>query len=216
MEDINKYIRTLRRDFSGEPLDKKNVAKEPHLQFEAWFIEAVKAEVHEPNAFLLSTVSETNRPSARVMLLRDYSAQGFSFFTNYKSKKSKEIFVNPYVCFTFFWPELARQVRIEGKLEKLDEKESESYFNSRPRLSRIGAWSSPQSQEIEDRQTLENIVAEFDKKYPTEDVPRPDFWGGYLLKPDYFEFWQGRESRLHDRVYYKLVNGAWKIGRLAP
>ena len=216
MEDMNKYLRELRKDFSGEQLDESQVAKEPFLQFDHWFREAIKSAVNEPNAMTLSTIGENGRPSSRVVLLREYDQRGFAFFTNYESKKSKELLRNPFACLNFFWPELERQIRIEGMVSVHTKEASDNYFNSRPRSSRIGAWSSPQSSELANRTQLENLVTDFDKKYPTEDVPRPEFWGGFLLKPDYFEFWQGRPSRLHDRVYYREENHSWKIGRLAP
>jgi pyridoxamine 5'-phosphate oxidase len=149
-------------------------------------------------------------------LLREYGANGFAFFTNYNSRKSKDLKENSFAAMTFFWPELERQIRIEGKVERHSDQASDNYFNSRPRTSRIGAWSSPQSDEIADRNSLEKLVTEFDHKYPTEEVPRPEFWGGFILKPDYFEFWQGRQSRLHDRIVYKKEVNGWKIVRLAP
>ena len=216
MEDINKYLRELRNDFSGEPLDENQAAREPFLQFDLWFKEAIKSGVNEPNAMTLSTIGENGRPSSRIVLLREYDQRGFAFFTNYQSKKAKELFQNPFACLNFFWPELERQVRIEGKVSMHSKEASDNYFNSRPRSSRIGAWSSPQSSELADRAALENLVTTFDKKYPTEHVPRPEFWGGFLLQADYFEFWQGRPSRLHDRIYYRHEQTDWKVGRLAP
>jgi pyridoxamine 5'-phosphate oxidase len=216
MEDFSKYIKELRKDFSGEALEEKAVNPNPVLQFDFWFKEVVKAEATEPNAMTLSTVHD-GRPSARIVLLREFGEQGFAFFTNYNSRKGKELFENPFACLTFFWPELERQVRIEGKVQVHSKEASDNYFNSRPRSSRIGAWSSPQSSVIKNREELENLVTDFDKKYPTEQVPRPEFWGGFILKPDYFEFWQGRPSRLHDRICYsKVENENWKIERLAP
>lgn len=215
MEDFSKYIKELRKDFSGELLDENAVNKNPSQQFDLWFQEAVKANAHEPNAMVLSTVHE-GRPSARVVLLREFGDEGFSFFTNYTSRKGQELSENPYACLTFFWPELERQVRIEGKVQLKSKEASDAYFNSRPRNSRIGAWSSPQSKVIKNRDELENLVSDFDKKYPTENVPRPDHWGGYVLVADYFEFWQGRPSRLHDRIRYTKGESSWKIERLAP
>jgi pyridoxamine 5'-phosphate oxidase len=217
MEDINKYIRDLRKDFSGEPLEEKSVFGNPVKQFEHWFKEAVSAKVNEPNAMVISTVSNNNKPSARVVLLREFSENGFAFFTNYTSKKAEEIQQNPNACLTFFWPELERQVRIEGKVQRHNNTASDNYFHSRPKSSRVGAWSSPQSKKISGRKELEDLVTEFDKKYQEEFVPRPDFWGGYLLLPDYFEFWQGRPSRLHDRIVFeRKENNNWELYRLAP
>jgi pyridoxamine 5'-phosphate oxidase len=216
MEDINKFVRELRKDFSGEPLDENQVNPNPLFQFEHWFKEAVKAEVNEPNAMVLSTVDEKNKPSARVVLLREFTEVGMAFFTNYTSRKAESLAKNPQACLTFFWPELERQIRIEGVVTMHSSEASDNYFHSRPRQSRIGAWSSPQSKKIADRNELENLVTSFDKKYTEEIVPRPDFWGGYLLKPDYYEFWQGRPSRLHDRIIYEKKEGSWEISRLAP
>ncbi|MFL5753296.1 MAG: pyridoxamine 5'-phosphate oxidase [Bacteroidia bacterium] len=215
MEDFSKYIKELRKDFSGELLDEHEVSENPVIQFELWFKEAIKANANEPNAMVLSTASH-NKPSARVVLLREYGDKGFSFFTNYNSRKGKDLSENPFACLTFFWPELERQIRIEGIAEVNTKEASDNYFNSRPRNSRIGAWSSPQSKVIRNREELEKLVSDFNKKYPGENVPRPEHWGGYILKPTYFEFWQGRPSRLHDRICYTLENGKWKIERLAP
>jgi pyridoxamine 5'-phosphate oxidase len=215
MEDFSKYIKELRKDFSGELLDENAVAKNPVTQFDLWFKEAVKANANEPNAMVVST-AHNNKPSARIVLLREYGDNGFAFFTNYQSRKGKDLSENPNACLTFFWPELERQVRIEGKTIVNTKEASDNYFNSRPRNSRIGAWSSPQSKVIKNREELEKLVTDFDKKYPDENVPRPEHWGGYLVKPEYFEFWQGRPSRLHDRICYTLENGKWKIERLAP
>lgn len=216
MEDINKYIKELRKDFTGEPLNEIDVKKNPIEQFDQWFKAAVKANANEPNATVFGTVDENGKPSGRVVLLREYSSKGFAIFTNYNSRKAKNIEKNELACFTFFWPELERQIRIEGKIIIQSKEASDSYFKSRPRNSRIGAWSSPQSAELKNREELEISVEEFNKKYPNEEVPRPEFWGGYLLVPDYFEFWQGRENRLHDRIYYSKNNEQWQIGRLAP
>lgn len=197
-------------------LSKKDVDRNPILQFERWYNEAFSSKVMEANAMTLSTVDKENKPHSRVVLLRDVNENGFVFFTNYNSAKGHELMHNPNAALLFFWPELERQIRIEGKVEKLDNKRSDEYFNSRPKESRIGAWASPQSREIENRQALEKIVADKKEFFDQNILDRPGFWGGYILKPGSIEFWQGRPSRLHDRIKY-LKNGSdWKILRLAP
>ena len=217
MEDLNKYIRELRHDFSQMQLNESDVSADPCQQFEKWFAQAVKSEVNEPNACVLSTATKEGRPSGRVVLFREFKDNKFGLFTNYNSRKGKELNENPFACLTFFWPELERQIRIEGIVEKSTKETSDNYFYSRPRTSRIGAWSSPQSNVLKDRTELEHLVTSFDQRYPTEDVPRPEFWGGYQLKVNYYEFWQGRPSRLHDRISYTIQKeGTWKIERLAP
>ncbi len=217
MEDLNKYIRDLRHDFSQMQLNEEDMSHDPSLQFEKWFAQAVKSAVNEPNACVLSTATKEGKPSGRVVLFREFKDNQFGLFTNYNSRKGKELQENPFACLTFFWPELERQIRIEGLVEKSTQEASDKYFYSRPRTSRIGAWSSPQSNILKNREELEHLVTGFDKRYPDEDVPRPEFWGGYLLKVNYYEFWQGRPSRLHDRISYTLQEeGTWKIERLAP
>lgn len=216
MEDLRKYINTLRHDFSRERLDEKDVDKHPVTQFSKWFREAVDAKVNEPNAMTVSTVSPAGKPSSRILLLRNFDENGFVFYTNYKSRKGEEIAENPNAALLFFWPELERQVRIEGVLVKQTPEESDLYFNSRPRTSKLGAWTSSQSKVISSRKVLDEEYEKLSAKYPDEHVPRPDYWGGYILKPEAVEFWQGRPSRLHDRILYTLENGSWKIERLAP
>lgn len=216
MEDLRLYINSLRHDFSKQTLDEKEVDKDPVLQFEKWFKEAVEAKVNEPNAMNVCTATKEGKPSARILLLRNFSEEGFVFYTNYTSRKGKEIDENPLCSLLFFWPELERQVRIEGGLKKQSSKESDLYFQTRPRTSKLGAWSSPQSKVVESREVLDNTFAANSDKYPDATVPRPEFWGGYILKPDSLEFWQGRPSRMHDRVLYTKENGVWVIARLAP
>jgi pyridoxamine 5'-phosphate oxidase len=175
------------------------------------------AELIEPYAMTLSTVNKENRPSARVVLLRDLSTGGFTFFTNYLSRKGHDIAVNPFAALNFFWPDLERQIRIEGKIVTLAAADSDAYFASRPRGSQIGAWSSPQSELIESRELLEQNVEQFTQQFEGKEVARPAHWGGYCLIPDYIEFWQGRESRLHDRIcYFQHSDGSWVRSRLAP
>jgi pyridoxamine 5'-phosphate oxidase len=217
-------IADLREDYRLKSLDFTDVTSHPFPQFDTWFQEAVAAQILEPNAMVLATVAD-GKPSARVVLLKGLTTEGFVFFTNYTSRKGIELAANPYAALCFNWLDLQRQVRIEGIVEKISEAESDAYFNSRPFGSRIGAWASPQSQIIPNRSILEENVLELTKKYEkrgadTEgvlEVPRPSHWGGYILLPTLIEFWQGRSSRLHDRIcYQKTENGAWEMVRLAP
>ncbi|CAN5902469.1 pyridoxamine 5'-phosphate oxidase [soil metagenome] len=216
MENLLEYLHKLRHDFSKMSLDESMVDADPVKQFDAWFRAAVEGKVNEPNAMVLSTVDENSRPSSRVLFVRNYDEKGFVFYTNYRSRKAKSIEKNTNGALLFFWPELERQVRIEGKLLKQTAEESDRYFNSRPRGSQLGAWTSPQSEIIADRKVLEDELAEIEKKFGGKDIPRPEWWGGYLLVPDRIEFWQGRPSRLHDRICYVKENDHWKIVRLAP
>ena len=210
-------LASIRNDYLQKSLSKNDVAVNPLDQFEHWFEEATAAEINEPTAMNLSTVSENGRPSGRIVLLKGINDSSFQFYTNYESQKAHDLALNPFAALTFFWPELERQIRIEGKVEKLSESTSESYFSSRPWESQIGAWASPQSQVIEDRDILEENFQKVKEKYEGREVPRPSNWGGYQLVPDRFEFWQGRSSRLHDRIIYRLSNdGEWIIERLAP
>ncbi|MGH2622857.1 MAG: pyridoxamine 5'-phosphate oxidase [Sphingobacterium sp.] len=212
-----KEIAAIREDYSKSHLSKADVLSNPLEQFSKWFQEALTSEVTEPTAMVLSTVSEKGFPSSRVVLLKDIRKNGLSFFTNYTSKKAKEIIHNPSVSILFFWPELQRQIRIEGQVEKLPAADSDEYFASRPRNSQIGAIASPQSQEIKDREVLENQVNILSEKFKEgQNIPRPNFWGGFLVKPVRYEFWQGRSSRLHDRIIYEMENNNWIIKRIAP
>lgn len=216
MEDLRLYINTLRHDFAKQTLDKKDVNTNPVLQFEKWFKEAVEAKVNEPNAMTVATATADGKPSARIVLLRNFDETGFVFYTNYTSRKGGEILKNPYATLLFFWPELERQVRIEGKLKKQSAEESDKYFNSRPRESKLGAWTSEQSRVVASRKALDEEYEKVSQKYPGENVPRPIYWGGYILEPTAIEFWQGRPSRLHDRLFYTKEKESWKIERLAP
>jgi pyridoxamine 5'-phosphate oxidase len=217
MSSIKEHIRILRNDFSAGALDESHVSSSPIIQFEKWMEQAVEANVMEPNAMTLATASEDGLVDARIVLLRDFDENGLSFFTNYKSIKGREVRLNKKVCLNFFWPELQRQVRVRGVAEKLPAKDSDKYFASRPRQSQIAAWASHQSEMLNDRAELDNRYAEFEKKYKDKKVPRPPHWGGYRVKPVYFEFWQGRMSRLHDRIIYQRSrNGRWTIQRLNP
>jgi pyridoxamine 5'-phosphate oxidase len=207
----------LRKEYLLATLDVSNVHYDPVKQFEKWFDESLQAAVAEPTAMHLSTVNSEGKPSGRIVLLKGIQSNKFQFYTNYQSKKGKELDENPVCALTFFWPDIERQIRIEGVVERVDQKTSEEYFQSRPRGSQIGAWSSPQSSIIKDRRILEQRVLQIEKKFENEKVlPKPNQWGGYQVDPLMIEFWQGRASRLHDRIQYVKVDGVWKIYRLAP
>ncbi len=210
-------LQNLREDYTGVELSENSTKANPILQFEKWFDEALAANVPERNAMTLATATHDGRPSARIVLLKGFSEAGFSFYTNYLSRKGKEITKNPLGALTFFWPGMERQIRIEGTIEKLSKEQSEKYFHSRPKNSQIGAVVSPQSQEIGSREEIEKKWNELAAEYEDGEVPKPSFWGGYILKPRLIEFWQGRPSRLHDRILYKKIdNKNWKKVRLAP
>jgi pyridoxamine 5'-phosphate oxidase len=209
------FLNESRREYTKYEFDKEMAIESPFKQFEDWFEFAKKNAVFEPNAVHVSTVSNDNKPKNRVVLLKSFDQNGFFFFTNYNSNKSKEIDFNPNVCLTFFWPNIERQVRIEGFAKKVSEKISDDYFNTRPRDSQLSAWASNQSGVIENRQKLDDSLTYFKEKFPTI-VPRPTHWGGFCVIPNYFEFWQGRANRYHDRITYKLTNNNWNINRLCP
>lgn len=210
-------LANIRKDYRKATLDVSSVDKDPFRQFEKWFGEALQSEVMEPNAMNLSTVNEHGRPSSRIVLLKGMENQRFVFYTNYQSKKGKELENNPACALTFFWPELERQVRVEGIASRVDPGLSNVYFQSRPRESQMGAWASPQSVMIESRSILEQRFQEMEKKFKGLTVlPRPYQWGGYQIDPFEIEFWQGGPGRLHDRVQYVRVDNIWKIYRLAP
>ena len=210
-------IENLRQEYRSASLTEKEVAADPISQFAKWFAEALDGGLYEPNAMTLATATHDGKPSARTMLLKGFDKTGFTFYTNYLSRKGKEISKNPAACIVFFWPELERQVRIEGTLEKVSKEESEKYFQSRPKESQLGAIASQQSQVIPSRDTLENTWKELIEKFADKEVPKPAYWGGYVLKPQIVEFWQGRPGRLHDRIVYKRSDkSSWKIVRIAP
>lgn len=211
----NKKLAEIRGKYTENELNKSNVEKDPFTQFSLWMDEVLKKKIIEPNAMILSTSDENNFPSSRVVLLKEIKEGGFIFYTNYESKKGHDLSVNPRAALLFFWRELGRQIRISGNVSKTTKEESENYFSSRPFESRISAWASKQSSIIPDRKFLQNKFNEMKIRY-SEKVPLPDFWGGYKLLPDRFEFWQGRENRLHDRIVYSKDKGKWKIVRLSP
>lgn len=208
-------IFSIRKDYTLKSLDIQDVNQNPIVQFKDWFGEAINSNVLEVNAMTLSTMGLDGFPNGRIVLLKDVD-HGFVFFTNYESQKGKEIESLDKGSLTFFWPELERQVRIQGKIEKVLEKESDAYFFSRPLASQIGAWASPQSKVINSREELTSMEEKLSLKFSQEKISRPIHWGGYRLLPSKIEFWQGRASRLHDRIAYKLENNSWQIARLAP
>ena len=213
---MSKNIADIRKSYSKKKLTEKKIEKEPLKQFSKWWKQAVASGIDEVNAMTLATVTPKNTPSARIVLLKGYDEKGFVFFSNYLSDKGKELSNNPTAALVFFWKELERQVRIEGVVEKVSEQESDEYFNSRPASSRIGAWASHQSAIIEYRQVIEQNVEKYTEAFGGDNIPRPDHWGGYRVMPTLIEFWQGRSSRLHDRIQYRKVEQAWIKERLAP
>jgi len=214
---IEENIKKSRRDYSGQLFNESMVDPDPFKQFEKWLEDAVKAEISDPHAMVVATVSQERKPSARVVLLRGFDKDGFVFYTNYRSRKGNNILQNPNVAAVFYWNELDRQVRIEGTGEKVDAKSSDDYFHSRPRNSQLAAWASNQSEVIPDRAKLDELFREYEKKFDDRPVPRPENWGGFRIKPVSYEFWQGRPNRLHDRISYVIDNlGKWEIRRLAP
>lgn len=216
MDELSQMLANLRREYVSEPLTEDSVKEDPVEQFRFWFDEALRAEQPDPEAMTLSTATREGIVSARIVLLKGFDQSGFVFYTNYQSQKSRELVDNPRAAMTFYWPALNRQIRIEGTTEKVSQQESEEYFLTRPRGSQIGAWTSPQSEEIPDRETLERKLAEMEERFKDQSIPCPLFWGGFRLKPVLFEFWQGRESRLHDRILYRWQDEIWQISRLAP
>ncbi|MDF2450415.1 MAG: pyridoxamine 5-phosphate oxidase [Bacteroidota bacterium] len=218
MSHVNQHISQLREDFMKGELSEKTLYKSPDLQFEQWMNDAISAKVTEVPACNLATVDSQNKPSSRIVYLREFGDNNFFFYTNYESRKAKDISENPHVCLTFFWPELERQIRIEGIVfAKADKEKSDAYFNARPRDSKIGAWSSPQSRVLQNREVLDTFIDINSNTFHNKEIPRPDFWGGYHIKANYYEFWQGRKNRLHDRICFTLGdNQTWKIERLAP
>jgi pyridoxamine 5'-phosphate oxidase len=205
----------LRKEYTRETLDESQVDRDPFAQFGLWMEEAIRAQALEPTAMTLSTIDARGRPSGRIVLLKGADPNGFVFFTNYESRKGRDLAAHPVAALTFLWKELERQLRIEGRVQKVSQEESRAYYDTRPLGSRIGAWASPQSEAIESRAWLEQRWDASTREHG-DKPPLPPHWGGYRVLPDHFEFWQGRASRLHDRIAYDRVGGAWKISRLAP
>jgi len=213
---MKKKYDAIRNEYQNKKLNKKDVHADPFQQFVQWMDEAIKAEIKEPTAMSLATTGKNLLPTNRIVLLKEIQNQGFIFFTNYESKKGYQLAENPYGSLLFFWPELERQIRIQGRIEKTSKEISDNYYLTRPAKRRIGAWASPQSQEIPHRKYLEELQTEYEKKFEGKPPQRPDNWGGFILMPYTFEFWQGRPNRLHDRIEYYLDDCDWKLRRLAP
>lgn len=217
IETTKSRLAALRREYQLRGLGENEVAADPFAQFQTWFATALTAQLPEPNAMTLATATPDGRPSARIVLLKGFDTDGFVFYSNYLSRKGRELDANPFAALVFYWPELERQVRIEGPVERLSAHESDVYFQSRPLGSRLGAIASAQSAVIPDRAAVEHRLAELEAEYSDSEPPRPDHWGGYRVRPDTLEFWQGRPNRLHDRLRYRLSgDGSWIIERLSP
>lgn len=212
----NKQIAGLRKIYSKKSLSEDSVLPDPHEQFNLWINEALNSGIDEPNAMTLATSSKDGIPGLRTVLLKGISSDGYVFYTNYQSKKAKDLEENPKAAIMFLWKELERQLIVTGSVEKVSRAESLDYFNSRPRESKIGSWSSVQSSEIPDRKSIEDQFESYSKKFDGKEIPLPDFWGGFKLIPERYEFWQGRENRLHDRICYLKEAEKWKIVRLSP
>lgn len=215
MSELKKHLKHTRVQYDKGILAENHLDADPISQFEIWMQEAIQSGMADPNAMDLCTV-HLGKPSSRIVLLKEVDKRGFVFFTNYLSRKGFEMEKNPHVCLNFFWPALVRQVRIEGVISHVSPEESDEYFMSRPRESQIGAWASDQSQRLESRQVLEDRVKELMDKFEGQSIPRPPHWGGYLVRPERIEFWQGRLNRLHDRFVYELEDGNWSVFRLFP
>jgi pyridoxamine 5'-phosphate oxidase len=214
---VTTDLESIRKDYRLQSLLEKDVDPDPIKQFEIWWHQVIQSGIDEPNAMTLATSTALGKPSARIVLLKAIKDNGFIFFSNYDSRKGKQINDNPFVSLVFFWKELERQVRIEGEIKKTGIQESDEYFSKRPVESRIGAWSSSQSEVIESREILEKNAADYTNKFDSQNIPRPPYWGGYMVNPTLIEFWQGRPGRLHDRLQYTIgEKNTWKIERLAP
>ena len=210
------HVARLREENTRAGFRESDADPNPIEQFRGWFGEALAADLHEPNAMTLATATPDGRPSARVVLLKGFDERGFVFYTNYEGRKARELEVNPHCALVFYWGELERQVRVEGRVSRVPDEESDAYFAGRPQGSQLGAWASEQSRPVRDRGALEERLRELEGEYEGREVPRPPFWGGYRVEPETIEFWQGRENRLHDRLRYRRSTGGWKIERLQP
>lgn len=212
----NANIEDIRREYVWEELLEENVYENPIDQFKVWFDHALLSDIPDPNAMSLATATKEGKPSVRIVLLKGFDKEGFRFFSNYKSRKGRELKENPNASLCLFWSELERQVRLEGTVRTMSRNESETYFRKRPLLSQLGALASNQSEEVKSREKLEQRFEELKEKYKDEPIPMPESWGGYRLKPSSVEFWQGRRGRLHDRLLYEYVSGSWVVKRLSP
>ena len=210
------HVARLREEYTRAGLREADADPDPIEQFRGWFGEALAADLHEPNAMTLATATPDGRPSARVVLLKGFDERGFVCYTNYEGRKGRELEANPRAALVFYWGELERQVRVEGRVSRVSDGESDAYFSGRPRGSQLGALASEQSRPVRDRGALERRLREVEGEYEGREVPRPAFWGGYRIEPETIEFWQGRENRLHDRLRYSRSEGGWKIERLQP
>lgn len=213
---LTQNLADLRQHYTKGGLEEHQIPDSPFILFNEWFLQAGELGVLEPNAMVISTVSADNKPSSRVVLLKGIEDGGFIFYTNYESRKGKELEHNPYISVLFYWPEAERQIRIEGKVSKISTETSKAYFVSRPRESQLGAWASAQSSIIQGRHSIEESYQHYLDQYEGKEIPLPDFWGGYIIHPSSFEFWQGRPSRLHDRMKYNKQQDSWHIVRLSP
>jgi len=216
LEEVRNYINHIRREMMGKPLSRADLNENPLEQFAQWMEEAVNAQILDPYAMCLSTVNAAGHPSSRIVYWRDVESGGFVFYTNYNSRKGIEIAANPYVALNFHWSELDRQIRIEGPIRKVSQENSDAYWATRPRESRIGAWASAQSSIVSSPEQLQNSVKELEAKFGDGEVPRPTHWGGYVVEPVRIEFWQGRPSRLHDRFVYLKSGDDWAMEQLSP
>lgn len=216
LKEVKNYLNTKRRDFANRPFTENMAADDPFKQYALWFDEAVSSQLLDPYAACLSTSEKGGQPSSRMVYIRDVINEGFVFYTNYGSLKAGELSSNPLGAFNIFWGELERQIRIQGSISKVDNKISDQYFEARPRASKIGAWASAQSEVLANREELEGKINFYTSKFKDDSIPRPPHWGGYSLKPDKIEFWQGRPSRLHDRILYTKQGESWIKSRLSP
>lgn len=216
IEEVSNYLNQIRHEFTSQALNEDAAGDSPIELYAKWLEEAVGSQILDPKAMVISTVSKDGKPSSRVVYNRGITEKGFKFYTNYDSRKGHDLVSNPHISVNVFWSEMERQIRMHGMVSKLPDEESDAYFQARPRDSKIGAWASSQSQQVADRNELEQLVAHFTAKFEGVEVPRPPHWGGYFIEADYFEFWQGRPARLHDRIVFERKGENWNKYRVAP